>query len=164
TLGVTVAPAAPKLGPGEKTTLAVSVTDAAGKPVPDAEVAVIVLDQGIPSPPGDSFSSPRRSLYRPRRPPTPDPDPRADPPRASAKPARPDAAAMTATTTGAPGDGGGGGRFRTVGHGRAEALAAPSVEAPMPKKAPMKPMEKADKKAEDETGKDVDHDGIPDAT
>src|SRR6185295_18414271 len=47
TLNVEVTPAAAKLGPGEETSLAVVVKDAQGKPVADAEAAVIVVDEAI---------------------------------------------------------------------------------------------------------------------
>jgi alpha-2-macroglobulin len=47
TLTLQVTPAAKELAPGEETSLDVSLKDAAGKPVPDAEMAVVVVDEAI---------------------------------------------------------------------------------------------------------------------
>jgi alpha-2-macroglobulin len=47
TLKVDVAPAQAALAPGAQTTVAVTVTDAAGKPVQGGEVAVIVVDESV---------------------------------------------------------------------------------------------------------------------
>ena len=44
TLAVEVKPSVAKLGPGEGAKLGIAVKDAAGRPVPDAEVAVIAVD------------------------------------------------------------------------------------------------------------------------
>jgi uncharacterized protein YfaS (alpha-2-macroglobulin family) len=47
TLAVEVKPAKPELEPGAKTTIAVKVADAAGRPVAGAEVAIIVVDEAV---------------------------------------------------------------------------------------------------------------------
>lgn len=62
-LEVTVTPAAAKLGPGEKTSLAVTVVDAAGKPVADAEAAVIVVDEAVLSLTAAEFADPISAFY-----------------------------------------------------------------------------------------------------
>ncbi|HEY4238719.1 MAG TPA: DUF6049 family protein [Kofleriaceae bacterium] len=63
TLAVAVEPAAAKLSPGEKTSLAVRVTDAAGKPVADSEVAVVVVDEAILALAGTHYASPLDAFY-----------------------------------------------------------------------------------------------------
>ncbi len=67
TLAVEVAPAQPKLGPGETASFAVKVKDAAGQPVAGAEVALLVVDEAILSLTGMAFASPIDSFY-PHRP------------------------------------------------------------------------------------------------
>ncbi|HLA75939.1 MAG TPA: MG2 domain-containing protein, partial [Vicinamibacteria bacterium] len=47
TLGLAVKPRQPGLEPGGSTVLDVSLTDAAGKPVPGGEVAVVVVDEAV---------------------------------------------------------------------------------------------------------------------
>src|SRR6185503_13832255 len=71
-LQVTVTPSTPKLGPGESATLALEVKDAAGKPVADAEAAVVVVDEAVLSLTGYSFSDPIGSFYPQRGPDTRD--------------------------------------------------------------------------------------------
>jgi uncharacterized protein YfaS (alpha-2-macroglobulin family) len=44
---MTVAPAATELAPGVETSIAVSLTNAAGEPVADAELAVVVVDEAV---------------------------------------------------------------------------------------------------------------------
>ena len=63
TLAVKVAPAAAKLSPGETTTLAVEVDDANGKPVPNAETAVIVVDEAVLALTGYQFADPISTFY-----------------------------------------------------------------------------------------------------
>ncbi|HEX3477202.1 MAG TPA: Ig-like domain-containing protein, partial [Kofleriaceae bacterium] len=72
TLSVDVAPAAARLSPGEKTSIAVAVRDAAGQPVAGAEAAVIVVDESILSLTGAQFDSPLGAFYPPRGPETRD--------------------------------------------------------------------------------------------
>jgi uncharacterized protein YfaS (alpha-2-macroglobulin family) len=62
-LHVAVMPSAAKLGPGESATLALEVKDAAGKPIADAEAAVVVVDEAVLSLTGYSFSDPIGSFY-----------------------------------------------------------------------------------------------------
>jgi uncharacterized protein YfaS (alpha-2-macroglobulin family) len=66
TLAVTVTPAATKLAPGEKTQLALTVTDAHGQPVANAEAAVIVVDEAILALTGATFASPIDTFYAAR--------------------------------------------------------------------------------------------------
>lgn len=47
TLTVTIAPAATQLNPGVETSLDLAVVDAAGQPVADAELAVVVVDEAV---------------------------------------------------------------------------------------------------------------------
>jgi alpha-2-macroglobulin len=63
TLAVTVTPNAGKLGPGEHAQLAVTVVDAAGRPVADAEAAVIVVDEAVLSLTGYQFVNPIDVFY-----------------------------------------------------------------------------------------------------
>ena len=72
TLDVKVAPAAAKLGPGEKTSVSVTVTDAEGKPVADAQALVIVVDEAILTLAGAAFVNPIDTFYGHRGPDTRD--------------------------------------------------------------------------------------------
>ena len=47
TLAVTIEPAATKLDPGAETSVAVTVVDATGEPVQDAELALVVVDEAV---------------------------------------------------------------------------------------------------------------------
>ncbi|MBK7195532.1 MAG: Ig-like domain-containing protein [Myxococcales bacterium] len=66
TLAVTIAPPTDKLAPGAKTSLAVTVKDAAGKPVSGAEVAVIAVDEAVLSLTGYQFANPIDTFYQRR--------------------------------------------------------------------------------------------------
>lgn len=66
TLAVTVKPAAAKVGPGESTRLAIDVKDARGNAVPNAEVAVIAVDEAILSLTGYQIGNPVDAFYGPR--------------------------------------------------------------------------------------------------
>ncbi|MCX5746092.1 MAG: MG2 domain-containing protein [Proteobacteria bacterium] len=68
TLAVTVAPEAAKVSPAAKTSVTVEVRDAAGKPVADAEVAVIVVDESILSLAAYSHPDPIDTYYGARNP------------------------------------------------------------------------------------------------
>lgn len=63
TLAVTVKPAAAKVGPGQASRIAVAVADARGKPVANAEVAIIAVDEAILSLTGYQFGNPVDSFY-----------------------------------------------------------------------------------------------------
>ena len=65
-LAVAVTPAAAKLAPAERTTLAVEVRDARGQPVADAEAAVVVVDEAVLALTGHQFADPIGTFY-PRR-------------------------------------------------------------------------------------------------
>jgi uncharacterized protein YfaS (alpha-2-macroglobulin family) len=66
TLSVAITPASAKVGPGEKTRLAVLVEDAAGKPVEGAEVAVMAVDEAVLSLSGYQFPDPVALFYQAR--------------------------------------------------------------------------------------------------
>lgn len=63
TLKVTVTPASAKVAPGEKTSVAVSVRDANGKPVKGAELAAIVVDESVLALSGYKTPDPIASFY-----------------------------------------------------------------------------------------------------
>ncbi|MBX3158375.1 MAG: Ig-like domain-containing protein [Deltaproteobacteria bacterium] len=63
TLGVTVTPNAAKLAPGDTTKVGVTVVDAAGRPVPNAETTVLVVDEAILSLTGYKHPSPIDAFY-----------------------------------------------------------------------------------------------------
>lgn len=62
-LAVEVAPAAPRVEPGAKTTISVKVRDAAGEPVEGAEVAVVVVDESVLALSGHAFPDPVGMFY-----------------------------------------------------------------------------------------------------
>ena len=66
TLQVAVTPSAAKLSPGETTQLALTVADAQGHPVANAEAAVIVVDEAILALTGYQFESPIDAFYAAR--------------------------------------------------------------------------------------------------
>ena len=66
TLAVSVAPAMARVAPGEKTSIALAVHDAAGHPVRGAEAAVIVVDEAILSLTGMQFANPIDAFYAQR--------------------------------------------------------------------------------------------------
>ena len=66
TLKVKVAPNAPKLAPGESARIALDVRDAQGRPVANADAAVIVVDEAILSLTGYQFPDPIDSFYAER--------------------------------------------------------------------------------------------------
>ncbi len=66
TLAVSVVPSVAKLAPGETAKLAVEVKDAAGNAVPNAETAVIVVDEAILSLAGYKFPDPIDTFYQHR--------------------------------------------------------------------------------------------------
>ncbi len=72
TLDVTAEPAAGKLEPGGQTTVDLTVVDAAGKPVSDAEVAVVVVDEAILALTGFDWTNPVQTFYSERGPDTGD--------------------------------------------------------------------------------------------
>ncbi len=63
TLAVAVKPSADKVSPGETTRLSIAVKDATGKPVPNADVAVIVVDEAILALTGYQFPDPIAAFY-----------------------------------------------------------------------------------------------------
>jgi uncharacterized protein YfaS (alpha-2-macroglobulin family) len=99
TLGVEIAPDQPKVGPGESAKLTMIVKDAAGKPVANADAAVIVVDEAILSLTGYKFPNPIDTFYTQRS-----TDTRDHYSRAYVKLAKPDASVLkdqTVTTSGA---------------------------------------------------------------
>jgi alpha-2-macroglobulin len=67
-LSVAVAPAESALEPGGSTTLAIVVQDANGRAVPDAEVAVVVVDEAILALSNYQLTNPLDLFYTPRYP------------------------------------------------------------------------------------------------
>jgi len=63
TLNVVVAPAAAKVAPAEKTSVAFEIKDAQGKPVADAEAAVIVVDESVLALANVTFVNPIDTFY-----------------------------------------------------------------------------------------------------
>jgi len=63
TLKLAVAPAEAKLEPGGKTKVQVAVTDAGGRPVKDAEVALVVVDEAVLSLTGYALPDPLATFY-----------------------------------------------------------------------------------------------------
>jgi alpha-2-macroglobulin len=63
TLTLTVAPAQAKLEPGAETSVKVAVVDAAGRPVKDAEVALVVVDEAVLALTGYKLSDPLATFY-----------------------------------------------------------------------------------------------------
>jgi hypothetical protein len=122
TLQVAVTPRAAKLSPGEATSLAVVVTDAAGRPVANAEAAVIVVDEAILALTGATFASPIDAFYGRRG-----ADARDAYSRAYVKLAETDLGTLAQAADGGPG---GGGRVNSYGRmerALANAPAAPAV-------------------------------------
>ncbi len=66
TLSLTVHPADEKLEPGGTTNVAVTVTDAAGNPVPDAEITLVVVDEAILALTNYQLSDPLSLFYADR--------------------------------------------------------------------------------------------------
>jgi len=135
TLAVEVTPGAKKLGPGESTKLALVVRDGQGKPVPNAEAAVIVVDEAILALTGYQFGNPIDTFYQQRG-----ADARDYYERAYVKLAKPDAGLLAANENNRNG-GPGGGRVTlssgaAAGSGMAVADAAPAAPEPPPPPAP----------------------------
>jgi alpha-2-macroglobulin len=63
TLKLAVAPLVAKLEPGAKTEVKVAVTDAAGRPVKDAEVALVVVDEAVLALTGYTLPDPLGTFY-----------------------------------------------------------------------------------------------------
>ncbi|MBA3821217.1 MAG: hypothetical protein H0X17_20200, partial [Deltaproteobacteria bacterium] len=63
TLAVEITPSAAKIGPGEAAKLALVVRDAAGRPVANADAAVIVVDEAILALTGYTFPDPVATFY-----------------------------------------------------------------------------------------------------
>ena len=121
TLNVVVAPAAPKLAPGESTRIALEVRDAQGKAVGDAEAAVIVVDEAILALAGYSFPEPMDAFYAQRG-----ADVRDHYSRAYVKLAKPDSAKLAEAQTRADRD-----NFADPGVAQPMMAAAPALaEAP----------------------------------
>ncbi|MBF0529774.1 MAG: hypothetical protein HQK55_11005, partial [Deltaproteobacteria bacterium] len=62
-LTLEVAPAEKKLDPGAKTSVEVAVTDATGRPLPKAEVAIVVVDEAILALTGYQLTNPMDVFY-----------------------------------------------------------------------------------------------------
>ena len=66
TLALDVTPRERELEPGGETTVDVLLTDAGGSPVPDAELAVVVVDEAILALTGYQLADPVAVFYRAR--------------------------------------------------------------------------------------------------
>ncbi|MCB9159581.1 MAG: hypothetical protein H6644_06960 [Caldilineaceae bacterium] len=66
TLGLTITPQADELEPGASTAVDVALTDAAGAPVADAELAVVVVDEAILALTNYTLADPLAVFYPPR--------------------------------------------------------------------------------------------------
>jgi len=66
TLTMTVAPAATEVAPGVETSLAVTLTNAAGEPVADAELAIVVVDEAVLALTNYQLSDPIATFYSQR--------------------------------------------------------------------------------------------------
>jgi len=142
TLAVTVAPNAPKIGPGESAKLAIQVLDAMGKPVANAETAVIVVDEAILSLTGYKFPNPIDVFYGGRG-----PDTRDHYSRAYVKLAKPDAAALAQN---APGRGARADMARTESAPMEMSAEAPMAGAPPPAPPPPPPKQQKGGKEEEQ--------------
>ncbi|MEO7096877.1 MAG: alpha-2-macroglobulin family protein, partial [Polyangiales bacterium] len=123
TLNVVVQPSAAKIGPGQQATLAVEVRDAAGKPVADAETAVIVVDEAILALTGYQFPNPVETFYSQRG-----PEARDHYSRAYVKLAKPDASRLASAATGNAAGPGGGDVSADITTTKPPASAAPMAE------------------------------------
>ncbi|HEX5059400.1 MAG TPA: DUF6049 family protein, partial [Kofleriaceae bacterium] len=157
TLKVTVAPNAAKLAPGEVARLALDVRDAQGRPVADADTAVIVVDEAVLALTGYQFPSPIDSFYGAR-----DAGARDYYSRSYVKLAKPDAAQLAQSNARGRGPAG---ATATGGAVREESMDMDKVsynapEAPPPPPAPpaKQAAKKGKKEAESRNGKD-DEDG-----
>jgi uncharacterized protein YfaS (alpha-2-macroglobulin family) len=140
TLAVKVTPAAAKLSPGEATKLAVEVRDAMGRPVPNAEAAVIVVDEAVLALTGYQFPNPVDTFYPERG-----TDTRDYYSRSYVKLARPDASALQANAGPR-----GGGMAPATGAAMPPPEAAPA--------APMMEREEEGKMGKKDKGKQFDFD------
>lgn len=141
TLAVTVAPASAKVGPGETTTVSVQVKDAAGKPVANAETALLVVDEAVLSLTGYTFPNPIATFYGERG-----SDTRDHYLRSYVKLAQPEAGML------AQAGGGSGNEVVQVTGSASMADGAPPPPAPPPPPgaAPAPSRKRAEKKAKDE--------------
>jgi uncharacterized protein YfaS (alpha-2-macroglobulin family) len=154
TLKVTVTPAAAKLSPGESTKLAVTVVDAAGRPVANAETAVIVVDEAILALTGYEIPDPINSFYPGRG-----ADARDFYQRSYVKLAKPDVAVLADSNgrmRGATGNAAPGGGMEDSMVAQAEAAPAtttPSAPSPAKPAPPMEAKAKLAKGGKDEAPK-----------
>ncbi|MEO8703337.1 MAG: DUF6049 family protein, partial [Kofleriaceae bacterium] len=156
TLSVTVTPAAAKVSPGAPAKLAVTIKDAQGRPVPNAEAAVIVVDEAILSLAGYKFPNPIDTFY-----PSRSADTRDHYMRQYVKLARPQADGFASTDPSTGGVVGGdiGGEISGRGGGGMK-LTAKGAPAP-PGRMRNLERSKSDKKGKDRE-EDNDHDGVLD--
>jgi len=151
-LAVKVAPSAAKLAPGEPANIALDVRDAQGRPVANAEAAVIVVDEAVLALTGAQFTDPLASFYGARG-----ADATDHYSQAYVKLARPDAATLAKNQQPVRahhgGGGGGGGRATTSATKSYDfsgddvaGMAAPSTPAPAPPPPPPKAEAPADQR------------------
>jgi uncharacterized protein YfaS (alpha-2-macroglobulin family) len=143
TLDVVVTPRAKKVSPGEPARFDIVVKDANGKPVPGAEVALIVVDEAVLSLTGYQFANPINAFYGGRG-----ADTRDHHLRGYVKLAQPDAGQLAEGNIGTgAGSGGGGDRYAAEASVAEDSRAARGPAPPPPPMAPSpdaagKPMDK----------------------
>lgn len=155
TLAVVITPSAAKVGPGEAAKLGVVVKDAMGRPAPNTEVAVIVVDEAILSLSGYQFPNPITTFYGQRS-----ADARDFYLRSYVKLARPQPD-LLARGGGGGGDAGEGENI--VVSGMSRSLGDQTVTT---KSSPRRPMERnrdfAKRSSKKQKGKESDKDGFED--
>ncbi|MDQ3339009.1 MAG: MG2 domain-containing protein [Myxococcota bacterium] len=150
TLDVAIAPDAAKIGPGESSRLTLVVKDAAGRPVANAEAAVIVVDEAILSLTGYKFPNPVDLFYTQRG-----TDARDHYSRSYVKLAKPDAQALAASGA-STATGGAMPAPEAVASMDESSPVARRPGAPRPKSAPAKDKSKKEEKADDDEGGNAD--------
>ena len=136
TLKVLVAPAAAKVAPGELASIAVDVRDAHGRAVPNAEAAVIVVDEAVLALSAAQFTDPIGTFYPARGSDTTD-----HYSQQYVKLARPDLGLLAQGNANRRGQGGYPEGGEVEKSARFEADGAPTVNAPAPAAPPPPPKE-----------------------
>jgi len=155
TLKVSVTPSVKKIAPGESLKLALDVRDANGRPVPNAEAAVLVVDEAILSLTGYQFPNPIDSFY-----PNRDTGARDYYSRQFVKLARPDAGMLAQNQPGGGANFRGGGAYPMEPQAEMAADAAPASKSaagpppPAPPPPPPKPSPSPQKKPAEEKPSD----------
>ncbi|MBA3398219.1 MAG: Ig-like domain-containing protein [Deltaproteobacteria bacterium] len=157
TLAVTIAPNTPKVGPGESAKLALTVVDSAGRPVANADAAVLVVDEAILALTGYQFPDPLAVFYGERG-----ADARDHYLRAHVKLAKPDAGNLVQTAERSR-NGGNAGPMGGVAMAdmTTAAPAAEAAPAPPSRSHDMASPKKSAEKSKREEGKDANQSAQP---